>query len=870
MTELTREQKEAVFHSEGSACVIAGAGTGKTTTLAERISHLVNSCNIEPSRIIVTTFTRKATAELYDRTFRLLNKTAYQLKISTIDSLVLDFARQAMDQGLIRTARLISEPQQRVLLLYSSWELFGKEYPQYAWTENIGKAKIVDLLQKCICAESENTEQRDNILSCVEQQLSGLKDKKFRQFTIFWIPTLEELKQIAEKYYEKLKELGAIDSDLLTAEFLRCLKSNEKFTEELASQADAILVDEFQDTNRIQAEILLLLSGKHRNIWVVGDQCQQIYEWRGAGKDNLDWFINKTKAKTYHLTENWRSTQRILDVCYDFLSSQVPDLKTAEMLKRLNSMRDKRDQVSSLDQRHPVYTGTLKKGLSLICQLLKYNPDIKPSDIAILSSALDKQTVESIESSATKVGLKVQFHSSRADRAMESTIGQPPHFWKAGKVLEQFYNDPRIKTTISLSLNTSDFSHLRTIRPIAIVAETLDSTLPLDTFSFADAWNVLKKTQEREIFVSNAVSANPDSIQVMTIHAAKGLEFPIVLLMKLGKSFPNLKDSESCRLAYVGGTRAKDILILIHTEEKPTQTLDAFGKDPVSIQRDRIVTNQKVEVPKINHSMPVIGASNLDLYEQCPLKFAAYHEGRYLPNWSISQSVGSRMHKALEYYLRAGMPTDESSINDCFDRGYRNGDSPIRILKEEKVAEMKQNYQKVVQLISKTTKKVIAVEQKYRYFRAQEGQIDGAVDAIVERRDGAIVLKEWKTIKEIKSSNQQKYTLQAGSGALGIIAQQTHPPIQLIEIVPVLNPTDTISLSVDSAFVDKINKELDEVFQSLQNKNYEPHKSEDNCKSCELKRYCPAWQKKVKKKPALSDYLISINRRTIHKKRVQL
>ena len=121
--------------------------------------------------------------------------------------------------------------------------------------------------------------------------------------------------------------------------FLRCLRQHKRFRDELTSQLETILVDEFQDTSSVQEEILLILSGRRRNIWVVGDQCQQIYEWRGAGPDNLIQFLKRTKAKKYYLTGNWRSTQPVLDAAFSFLGRRVPSLNKTGMLNHLRSLR---------------------------------------------------------------------------------------------------------------------------------------------------------------------------------------------------------------------------------------------------------------------------------------------------------------------------------------------------------------------------------------------------------------------------------------------------------------------------------------------------------------------------------------------------
>lgn len=843
MTELTKEQEKAVSHSKGAACVIAGAGTGKTTALADRIVFLVENQGFDPNHIIVTTFTRKATAELYDRTFKRLGEKAQQLRISTIDALIWDLAREAMHQGLMSSRQLIGEANQRVLLLDCAWEVFGSKQSRWrgSWAASADKAGLVGLLEKGVRAEIAAKQERASIHKLIKERLSELENRFYLGFD-FQIPTLKDLRRTASRYLERLNELSATDYDLLTKDFLGCLKRNKKFLKDFASQANMIVVDEFQDTSRIQVEILLLLSGKDRDIWVVGDPCQQIYEWRGAGSDNMLRFIKAAKARKYYLTDNWRSTQAILDSAYNFLSKRVLSLKANGMLKPLNS---RRDLLSTSGNKHPVYTSTLERALIFVAGFLQSNPNVKPSDIAILSRKLTKQTVEEIERRANACGLKVQFHSSRADRAMERTIKSPPN-WKPGTVLDNLYKHQKIQSLVSRSLLANDFSDLRMIRSLATAAEALDSTLPPDAFSFSEAWPALKMTQDREISVSSAVVNRPDAIQAMTIHAAKGLEFPIVLLMKLGKgsprSFPNPRDSEECRLAYVGTTRARDLLILCHTVEKPHDTLSAFGNDLMSIRRGRVViATQPIQAPAILPTPPIIAATHLDLYEQCPLKFAAYHEGRLLPKWSIPQSVGSRVHKALEYYLRSGFPSNKPEVDDCFERGFRDGDSPLRKLPRNTIKKMRDTFKQITARLSRTSEKAIAIEHRYRYLHKGSGQIDGVVDAVIQQQDGQVTLKEWKTSSEIGADRRQSYTLQASAGALGIAALNSHP-MQLIEIVPLFAPSKRIELHYNSKFVEQTNQKLDGVFRHLRDRKYQPRRG-SHCESCPLKKQCPAWHK---------------------------
>ena len=450
--------------------------------------------------------------------------------------------------------------------------------------------------------------------------------------------------------------------------------------------------------------------------------------------------------------------------------------------------------------------------------------------------------MKEIEKQARANNLRVEFHSSRAELALERTIGDPPPPWKPGSALKSFYTHPIVQKRIAHSLRKTDFTEMRTLRPLATAAEGLDSTLPPRAFTFREAWPALKKTQDREVSITPAVVTRTDAIQVMTIHAAKGLEFPIVLMMKLGKSFPRRQSEEDARLAYVGATRARDLLILVHAREEFRQTLNAFGRNLVPIRRDRRETaSSKIGSPAVVPAPPIIAATHLDLYEQCPLQFAAYHEGRFLPKWTPRQSRGARMHKAVEYYLRAEMPDNNRKIEQCFQNGFDYGDSPLRQLPESTKDEMKRAFRKMVKNISETSQRTLAIEQRFRYLQKDSGQVEGVIDALIERRDSVVVLKEWKTSAEVEPGKKRQYELQARAGALGMIAQNSHP-IQLVEIVPILYPENTVSIPCDNSFVDDSKRILEQVFKDLKDRSYEPRRG-NHCKWCQLKPQCPAWPK---------------------------
>lgn len=842
MTEqLDEQQQAAVRHGKGAACIIAGAGTGKTTTLVNRIVYLIQKEHIPANQILVTTFTRKATAELYARCFEKLGNDAHQLKVSTIDSAILDFSQQAVRLGLISPFRLLDDPAQKVLLFYSALIASAKIDFSRSWLYHANKSGIFGLLEMSVKERPiMNMDEKEIIQQRIRNKIDSFSpySRKHGFYTYQKIESMVE--NTTDIYYNEIMELGLKSYDMIENEFLSCLKNNKSFAKNIYSKFSTILVDEFQDTSRVQAEILLLLSGKKKNIWAVGDPCQQIYEWRGAGTDNFKTFVETTKAEEYRLLNNRRSTQKILDGAYNFLNEKVPQLKREKFLSKLKSVSSKENL--------PIYSGDLDQALFFVKQLLDSKSNLKPSDIAILSRELSMQTRKEIRNKVKNIGLETLFHSSRADRAMEETIGSPSD-WKAGKALTGLYSHSKIKKQITQTLVNQDFSKLRIIRPLADAAEALDSTLPANILSFKEAWSVLQKTQDREISVSPAIAESNNKVQVMTIHAAKGLEFPVVILMTLGKKFPKPKhrqDKEVFRLIYVGVTRAKDLCILVHTKHKPITILKSFGTgtvNPISKKQKNITTNFQLNEKKT--LPPLIAATHLELYEQCPLHFAAYHEGRYLPTWSEKQSMGSRIHKALEYYLQKSFlegkfPTKKDIINNCFNEGYKDGDSPIRKISSTNTKIIKEVFEAVTMYISKRYKRVIAIEHKYRYVNSN-GQAEGVIDAILERRDGKFVLKEWKNTKSLSEKNKA-HEYQIRAGALGIHSQKLYQ-IDEIEIVPLLSDNiskDTIKFSFNDSFINESKEILENVFINLANRQYSFKKGK-HCTSCQLKPFCPAY-----------------------------
>ena len=377
MAGLTEEQERAVRHREGPACVIAGAGTGKTRALSERLRYLVEEGGVRPERILATTFTRKATAELYRKAYAEMGQSAQRLKITTIDALIGDLAEELVGCGLMQPVRVTDDGEQRLMLWRAAWDVFGRAHTRSrrSWADGARISQLMGLPEACLYTATADEPETETLVQAVRSRLESLRARS-QPTGDFRLPPLEELPSFLPRLRQISDEQAAIGHDVLARKLLSCLKRHEPVTQALAAQFEAILVDEFQDTSRVQAEILFLLCGKERHLWVVGDPCQQIYTWRGAWWENLQWLIERTGAMIYHLTESFRSRQPILVAAYRWLSHRAPPLVETGMLTRLASSRECQ---GDLGLAYPVLTGTRTQAFDFLSQLLASRPGIRPA-----------------------------------------------------------------------------------------------------------------------------------------------------------------------------------------------------------------------------------------------------------------------------------------------------------------------------------------------------------------------------------------------------------------------------------------------------------------------------------------------------------
>lgn len=294
---LNPQQREAVLHTEGPLLVLAGAGSGKTRVLTHRVAYLVDELKVRPSSVLAITFTNKAAKEMKERIYDLVGSQANDIWISTFHSTCVRILRREIDKiGFTRNFVIYDADDQLTLIKDCIKELNLNE--KYFDARGM-RSKIGELKDQIISPEEYRKEVRG----------------QFRE---------ETTADLYKLYQDKLGKNNALDFDDLINRTLELFSLRPDVLDYYSNKFRYILVDEYQDTNHAQYTLVRQLSRKHQNLCVVGDDDQSIYGWRGADVRNiLDFEKDFPQAKIIKLEENYRSTQAILDAANEVIKNNM-------------------------------------------------------------------------------------------------------------------------------------------------------------------------------------------------------------------------------------------------------------------------------------------------------------------------------------------------------------------------------------------------------------------------------------------------------------------------------------------------------------------------------------------------------------------
>lgn len=644
LDKLNERQKEAVLATEGPVLVLAGAGSGKTTVLVNRIAYMISEKHIRPWNILAITFTNKAAREMKDRIERLLGDTAKDMWIGTFHSVCVRILRSCID-----------------LLGYS------RDFVIY------DTADTKTVMKECL--RELNIDEKSfpvrNVLSIISNAKNDLMDAATFENVYKSDYRMSIIAKIYYRYQTKLRKNNAVDFDDIILNTVKILSENPDVLSKYQDKFRYILVDEYQDTNNSQYLLINLLAQANRNLCVVGDDDQSIYKFRGANIGNiLNFEDDYSDVQKITLDQNYRSTQNILDAANSVISNNK-----GRMGKSLWTSNGDGNKVF-------VYTGTNEYDEArYIARQIKKHFDEQGSfsDCAILyrTNAQSRVIEEMLmrESVPYKVLSGLRFYDRKEikdiiaylrvvynpndDVSLARIINEPKR--KIGNAtLEKARNIAREKETSLYDVisHADDYPEFKTaIKKLLGFSEIIQSLIKLkDTVTIEDLTGrilndtgympalVMEDTTESKTRIENlgefisvitefekneetgntlgeflenislvsdidGYDENEDSAVLMTIHSAKGLEFPIVFLSGLEEGlFPGMRSMESDddieeerRLCYVAITRAKEQLYItktisrtIHGKTMPTTASRFFKEIPVEYLEDKTTLQPKV------------------------------------------------------------------------------------------------------------------------------------------------------------------------------------------------------------------------------------------------------------------------------------
>ena len=607
---LNDKQYDAVINTEGACLIIAGAGSGKTKVLTHKIAYLIQEKDVLPWNILAITFTNKAANEMKERIVGLVGDVAQDIWMGTFHSICVRILRKFIDRiGFESSFIIFDTSDQRTMIKGCLKDL------------NIDDKMFTD---RSVQAEISNA--KNQMLE--PEQYSVQANGDFRK---------EKIATIYELYQKRLKENNVIDFDDIINYTIKILKENEDVLDYYANKFKYVLVDEYQDTNKAQFTLISLFASVHGNITVVGDSDQSIYAFRGADISNILNFERDFKnAKIIKLEQNYRCTGNILEAAnsviknnetkykkklwtenekgnlpkvysaeneYDegsFIVEQINRLRREEYFKysdfailyRMNTQsRAIEDILRREDIPYKIIGGLKFYERKEIKDIISYLRLIQnPSDNLSLKRIINepkrgigKTSLENIETLANQNSISMYEVIKNADQyGLNRVFINSREFISVMEELRAKKDDLVISELIKQTLKKTGYTKAledeNTVEAENRI-ENLEEFLTVAMeFEEESADNGLSEFLEGITLSSDIdnMEETDETVTLMTLHSAKGLEFPVVFLVGMEEGiFPGYKSiseqkelEEERRLCYVGITRAKQYLFLTCSKQR--------------------------------------------------------------------------------------------------------------------------------------------------------------------------------------------------------------------------------------------------------------------------------------------------------------
>lgn len=963
--KLNEEQKRAIEHKDGPLLIIAGAGTGKTTVVTERIKHLILKRSVPATNILALTFTEKASREMEERVDIALPYGYTQLWISTFHAFCDRILQNdAIHIGLNPGYRLITEAE--------SIALFRK----YLYSFDIEYFRPLGNPHKFIMGMLSHFSRLKDEDITASQYTKWMKSTANNDEHTKW----DELSRVYAQWEEiKIKE-GVMEFGDLMSHTLALFRTRVSILNQYKQQFTHILVDEFQDTNVAQYELIKLLAPTAQNphLAVVGDDSQSIYKFRGAAISNiLSFQKDYPDATQVLLHRNYRSTQEILDRSHQLIAHNDPDTLESRLgiSKKLTKMRKVEEHPIDL-----IYTDRVENEADQVAvEIESLLTSYRPKDIAILVRAnthadpfiralrhagipyqflgpgmlfrqaevkdliaylkvlnsiddavsfyrlltmsiwgISARDLASIIAFSKKYNLTL-FESvelvsgidspsaNLANGAQLPFIGSPTRSSltglmkmiyrhlelvpkeSAGQILYYFLEDSGILKDLTNVETTVEEQRVQNISKFFNKLKSYEISHEDSSVPAVLDWIDLATELGESPLASDTDWTQNDAVNILTIHSAKGLEFPVVFLINLiAGRFPTynrreqipipeslIKETlpkgdfhaqEERRLFYVGMTRAKDRLYFTSSqyygEGKRQRKLSPFITEAlgekavgravsvVGASQLSFLDYQKKDDPSstpiIESRQPVTSLSytQIEAFDLCPLKYYYRYVLKIPTPPAAAASFGQSVHEALRSFyelLKRPEPVTGNTLIDLLDKKW----VPLGYTSKSHEQRTKKGGREMLKAFYKTafdpTKIPMSLEQFFVVRITPSLKITGKIDRIDEVDDRLEII-DYKTgrvptQREIDKSLQMTvYALAATDpGVLGKTAEN------VILSFYFLKEQQKISTTRTRQQLETARAELVEKAKTIERSSFEPRVGK-YCDFCEFRSICPAWE----------------------------
>lgn len=972
---LNSDQKKAVEYNEGPLLIVAGAGTGKTSTLVEKIKHLIQTEKAKPEEILCLTFTEKAAYEMEERVDRAMPYGYFQMWISTFHSFADDILHEKVNHiGLNPAYNLLTQAQ---TILFFRKNIFQFNLKYFRPLSNPTKF-IEGLLQHFSRLQDEDVTPEQYMKWAIKQQTNHelLPEDK------------EKNMELAKAYetYQKLKiENDVMDFGDLIYYLLKLFRDRPNILAEYRKQFKYVLVDEFQDTNIAQYQLIKLLCPASENpkLTVVGDDSQAIYKFRGASISNILTFMEDyPQAHQVSLLQNYRSNQNVLDHAYKLIQFNNPDTLESKLgiskelkankknikesvsfelfehgdteaewvAKKIHEIKKKNKYeykdfailVRANNHGEPFINSLVRQGIPYqflgpgtlfrqaeikdLIAYLKLLTDLE-DNVALFrvlnmdKFKLDEQDLILLNSFAKKTALSlyqsIEIYLSFFNEEWYKTEHQ--QFRKYLPLLKEQTRDSLIEIIGMIKRHIARLQDDSATDLLYYFLEDTGYLTLLANFKTEKeekiAQNILKfLTVIKSIYSNNAettvfniveyiemsmelgespISADTDAavtnaVNILTVHASKGLEFPVVFMTNLiNGRFPTtnrreaipipddlIKESlpqgdyhiqEERRLFYVGLTRAMDRSFLtaseIYGDGKRKRKISPFvfetiGKEEIenrlSIKKDveaqlSIFDFKKIEEPiqKTTLNLNQFSYSQLETYETCPLKYKFQYILKIPTAPGSAASFGSTIHMVLQKFYEGFLENRDYGLNHMnnlletfWDPAGYSSQKQAKQMKEEAKAMLEQFYNTF------HTKEidVLSLEKFFKIKVDDEVFLTGKIDRVDQKADGKIEIIDYKTGK-MPDEKELKKSLQLSIYAMAATDKGLYKKeIDKVDLTfYYLQGMEKVTMNRKLEDLSTVQEKVNEITSKIKAGEF-PAKVGPWCDYCDFKMICPAWQ----------------------------